>query len=64
MCVICRLIECGIGHEGCTALASVLNSNNSCVRVLDLSQNKFGDLGISQLTSELKNPQNKLEALW
>lgn len=33
------------------------------MRVLDLSGNTFGDLGINQFISKLKNPQTKLETL-
>ncbi|CAM4550153.1 unnamed protein product [Leuciscus chuanchicus] len=58
-----RLGDCGVTDEGCAALASVLRSNPSHLRELDLSGNKIGDSGVKLLSSGLKNPDCKLEIL-
>ncbi|XP_026073127.1 NACHT, LRR and PYD domains-containing protein 12-like isoform X1 [Carassius auratus] len=60
---ILRLRDCGITDEGCAALASVLRSNPSHLRRLDLSWNKKGDLGVKLLCDGLKYPHCKLEEL-
>ncbi|XP_030646346.1 NLR family CARD domain-containing protein 3-like [Chanos chanos] len=58
-----ELNDCGITQEGCAALASVLNSNPSHLRELDLSWNKPGESGVKLLSAVLKNPNCKLETL-
>lgn len=60
----CRLIDCGLTDEDCDDLASALSSDNSCLRELNLSENKFGDSEIKHLCSKMKKPHSKLEALW
>uniref|UniRef100_A0A673J0I9 Si:dkey-23k10.2 n=1 Tax=Sinocyclocheilus rhinocerous TaxID=307959 RepID=A0A673J0I9_9TELE len=54
---------CGLTDEDCADLALALSFDNSCLRELNLSENKFGDSGIKHLCSKMKNPHSKLEAL-
>uniref|UniRef100_A0A8C1YA58 NACHT domain-containing protein n=1 Tax=Cyprinus carpio TaxID=7962 RepID=A0A8C1YA58_CYPCA len=58
-----HLDDCNITAKGCAALASVLRSNPSNLRELDLSGNKLLDLGIKHLSDGLKDPHCKLEKL-
>ncbi|XP_042596133.1 NLR family CARD domain-containing protein 3-like isoform X3 [Cyprinus carpio] len=58
-----HLDDCNITAKGCAALASVLKSNPSNLRELDLSGNKLLDLGIKHLSDGLKDPHCKLEKL-
>ncbi|KAL1260233.1 hypothetical protein QQF64_008060 [Cirrhinus molitorella] len=57
------LDDCNITDKGCVALASVLRSNSSNLRELDLSGNKLGDLGMKHLSDGLKDSHCKLEKL-
>ncbi|ROL55222.1 NACHT, LRR and PYD domains-containing protein 3 [Anabarilius grahami] len=59
-----QLNSCDVTDEGCVALASVLRSNPSHLRELNLSGNKLGDSGLKQLSDGLENPSCKLEKLW
>uniref|UniRef100_A0A671XHY6 NACHT LRR and PYD domain-containing protein n=1 Tax=Sparus aurata TaxID=8175 RepID=A0A671XHY6_SPAAU len=66
MCVVlcvCRLSGCLITEEGCTSLASALDSNPSHLRELDLSNNILQDSGVERLSAELKSPHCALETL-
>uniref|UniRef100_A0A671YZ33 SPRY-associated domain-containing protein n=1 Tax=Sparus aurata TaxID=8175 RepID=A0A671YZ33_SPAAU len=66
MCVIlcvCRLSGCLITEEGCTSLASALDSNPSHLRELDLSYNHPGDSGVKQLSARLEDPGLRLDTL-
>uniref|UniRef100_A0A3B3CDE8 NACHT LRR and PYD domain-containing protein n=1 Tax=Oryzias melastigma TaxID=30732 RepID=A0A3B3CDE8_ORYME len=47
---VCSLSGCGITKEGCTLLASALNSNPSHLKELDLSYNHPGTEGVKLLT--------------
>ncbi|KAM9434426.1 LOW QUALITY PROTEIN: NACHT, LRR and PYD domains-containing protein 3-like [Clarias gariepinus] len=59
-----RLRGCGVSDEGCAALTSVLRSNPSHLRKLDLSwNNNLGDSGVKCLSAVLENPDCKLETL-
>ncbi|XP_057187774.1 uncharacterized protein si:ch211-196h16.5 [Triplophysa rosa] len=59
-----RLSSCNIKDEGCVALTSVLRSNSSHLRELDLSRNKnLGDSGVKLLSAGLENPNCKLKKL-
>ncbi|XP_026801873.3 NLR family CARD domain-containing protein 3-like [Pangasianodon hypophthalmus] len=50
-------------EKGCVALASVLSSESSSLRELDLSGNRFKDLGMKCLAPGVENPHCKLETL-
>ncbi|XP_053540760.1 NACHT, LRR and PYD domains-containing protein 3 isoform X2 [Ictalurus punctatus] len=52
-----------LNEKHCEALASVLSSESSRLRELDLSESKLGDSGVQWLSAGLKNPHCKLEAL-
>ncbi|XP_060745344.1 NLR family CARD domain-containing protein 3-like [Tachysurus vachellii] len=58
-----RLWGCGVSDETCAALTSVLRSNPSHLRHLNLSYNKLGDSGVKILSDVLENPHCKLETL-
>uniref|UniRef100_A0A671WFD4 B30.2/SPRY domain-containing protein n=1 Tax=Sparus aurata TaxID=8175 RepID=A0A671WFD4_SPAAU len=66
MCVVlcvCRLSGCLITEEGCTSLASALDSNPSHLRELDLSYNHPGDSGVKLLSARLTDPGWRLDTL-
>ncbi|KAI2649970.1 NLR family CARD domain-containing protein 3 [Labeo rohita] len=57
------LQHCNLKERSCSALASVLSSNFSCLRDLDMSNNSLQDSGVKLLSVGLKNPQCKLQTL-
>nr|XP_021332112.1 NACHT, LRR and PYD domains-containing protein 3 isoform X2 [Danio rerio] len=65
LCVleILRMSGCFITEDGCSVLASVLNSKPTHLRELDLSCNHPGDLGVQLLTARLNDQTCKLEIL-
>uniref|UniRef100_A0AAV2JXF1 FISNA domain-containing protein n=1 Tax=Knipowitschia caucasica TaxID=637954 RepID=A0AAV2JXF1_KNICA len=60
----CELLSCcELSDRSCGALASVLSSQSSSLRVLDLSLNDLKDSGLKLLSDGLKSPHCKLETL-
>ncbi|XP_028297277.1 NACHT, LRR and PYD domains-containing protein 3-like, partial [Gouania willdenowi] len=58
-----ELSSCGLSERSCAALASVLSSQSSSVKHLDLSNNDLQDSGVKLLCEGLKSPHCKLDSL-
>uniref|UniRef100_A0A8C5GQK5 NACHT LRR and PYD domain-containing protein n=1 Tax=Gouania willdenowi TaxID=441366 RepID=A0A8C5GQK5_GOUWI len=58
-----RLSSCGLSEKSCAALSSVLSSQSSSVKHLDLSKNHLQDSGVKLLCEGLKSPHCKLDYL-
>ncbi|KAM3603348.1 uncharacterized protein V6R79_020559 [Siganus canaliculatus] len=58
-----NLSGCLVTEEGCSALASALNSNPYHLRALDLSYNHPGGSGVMLLSAGLEDPHWRLDTL-
>ncbi|XP_022616617.1 NLR family CARD domain-containing protein 3-like [Seriola dumerili] len=57
------LSGCNLSERSCGALVSVLNSQSSSLRELDLSNNNLRDTGVKVLSTGLESPHCTLESL-
>ena len=58
-----RLSGCNLSERSCEALSSVLSSQSSSLRELDLSNNNLKDSGVKLLCPGLRSSHCKLECL-
>ncbi|XP_077094547.1 protein NLRC3-like isoform X1 [Siphateles boraxobius] len=62
-CRKARFVGCNFTTQCCKSLSSALQSSNSVLRELDLSNNDLQDSGVKLLSEELKNPTCQLQIL-
>ncbi len=62
-CSFHRLCGCHLTAQSCESLSPALQSSNSVMRELDLSNNDLQDPGVKLLSDGLKGPNSKLEIL-
>uniref|UniRef100_A0A8C7VDM6 Uncharacterized protein n=1 Tax=Oncorhynchus mykiss TaxID=8022 RepID=A0A8C7VDM6_ONCMY len=58
-----RLVDCKITHESCETLTSALQTPNSPLRELNLSNNDLGDRGVELLCVGLTSPLCNIQTL-
>ncbi|XP_050954200.1 NACHT, LRR and PYD domains-containing protein 3 isoform X1 [Labeo rohita] len=59
-----HLSDCGVTDKDCAALTSILKSNPSHLRQLNLFNKKLLDSGVKLLSAVLEDPECKVEKLW
>uniref|UniRef100_A0AAZ1XS38 B30.2/SPRY domain-containing protein n=1 Tax=Oreochromis aureus TaxID=47969 RepID=A0AAZ1XS38_OREAU len=57
------LSHCNLSEKSCEALSSILSSQASCLRLLDLNNNNLQDSGVKLLSTGVNSPYCKLEIL-
>uniref|UniRef100_A0A3P8ZEV1 Uncharacterized protein n=1 Tax=Esox lucius TaxID=8010 RepID=A0A3P8ZEV1_ESOLU len=62
-CFLSRLNQCNLSERSCRALVSVLSSNVSLLKELELNINDLEDSGVKCLSSGLTSIHSKLEIL-
>ncbi|KAI4872502.1 hypothetical protein NFI96_018634 [Prochilodus magdalenae] len=61
--IFCRLAMCNLSTQSCNTLKSVLQTETSSLKELDLSNNDLYDSGVEMLSAELKSSSCKLQTL-